>query len=191
MSDCQVLSAISTAVGAICLNQAGMEYTLAHPRVVEGIVVAAMSVEGPVIHLGQHLDELARHHPPLRPLVLNATLEQLRKVCENGAKFVPSEDARSRYLLTASDEAVEFDKPVENEALDKLLKIMTVSALLVMSLIRSSYKACCETVPWRRSSPRPEDLQCYSMPPIFLVSPCIRDTEFTCSTTLYSASCRV
>lgn len=91
------------------------------------MVVASMSNDGVVHHLGQYLDELARHHPSLRPLVLKATLEQLRIACDNGAKFLPIEADRPRYLLDASDRAEEFEKPVENEALNKLVKVITVS----------------------------------------------------------------
>lgn len=121
---------VPTAIGAICLNQVGMDYTLAHPRVVEEMVVAAMSSESHAVQLGQYLDELARHHPPLRSLVLKATLDQLRQACEQGARFTPEEKDRQSYLLESSDIAGQFDKPVENDALNKLLKIFTVSHML-------------------------------------------------------------
>lgn len=89
--------------------------------------MAAMSNDGQIVYLGQTLDELARHHPSLRPLLLKAALEQLRIACENGAKFIPIEADRPRYLLSASDRAGEFDKAVENEPLNKLLKVISVS----------------------------------------------------------------
>lgn len=89
--------------------------------------MASMSNDGQILYLGQYLDELARHHPSLRPLVLEASLEQLRIACENGAKFVPIEADRPRYLLQASDRAEEFEKAVENEPLNKLVKVISVS----------------------------------------------------------------
>lgn len=125
-----MLSVVPTAIGAICLNQVGMDYTLKHSQVVEQMVVAAMSSDNHAIQLGQHLDELSRHHPGLRPSVLKATLDQLRQACEDGARFTPEEKDRQRYLLQSSDTAGSFDKPVENEALSKLLKIFIVSRRL-------------------------------------------------------------
>lgn len=127
VADSQILATIPTAIGAICLNQTGLDYTLAHPQIVKGMVVASMSNDGQILYLGQYLDELARHHPSLRPLVLEACLEQLRIACENGAKFVPIEADRPRYLLQASDRAEDFEKAVENEPLNKLIKVISVS----------------------------------------------------------------
>lgn len=103
-----------------------MDYTLAHPRVIEQLVAAMMSSDGQSAQLGHYLDELSRHHPPLRPLVLKATLEQIRLASEDGAQFQPDEEDRQRYLLNAADTAGEFDKPVENRALNKLLNIFSV-----------------------------------------------------------------
>lgn len=86
-----------------------------------------MSNDGSILYLGQYLDELARHHPSLRPLILKAILDQLRIACENGAKFIPIEADRHRYLLDEADQVDDLHKPVENEPLDKLNKVVTVS----------------------------------------------------------------
>lgn len=93
------------------------------------MVVASMSCIGQIQFLGQALDELARHHPSLRPLVLEASLEQLRIACEDGAKFVPVEADRPRYLLSASDQVQDFPVAAESEPLQKLLRVVTVSSV--------------------------------------------------------------
>lgn len=132
--DLQVLSNMSGVIGAICLNQAGMDFTLEHPKVIEDLVASAMASDDHAIQLGQNLDELCRHHPPIRPIVLKSVLEQIRLVSEEGARFTPPEKDRQRYLLDEKDTAGDFDRTIENDTLKKLLKVFTV----LQGLLRNS-----------------------------------------------------
>jgi hypothetical protein len=127
----QIIGVIPNAIGAICLNQAGIDFTLAHPTVIEKLVALSSSSDH-AHHLGQSLDELVRHHPPIRPLVLAGLLSSLTAACQEGAAFVPKdEEERKKYLLTDTDVVGELDRPADNEPLRKLVMILNVSLYLI------------------------------------------------------------
>lgn len=126
----QVVGVVPNAIGAICLNQAGIDFTLAHPAVIEKLVNLSTSSDH-AHHLGQSLDELVRHHPPLRSLVLAGLLGSLTAACQEGAAFVPKdEEERKKYLLTDADVVGVLDQPADNEPLRKLVMILNVRHLI-------------------------------------------------------------
>jgi hypothetical protein len=81
-------------------------------------------------HLGQSLDELVRHHPPLRPLVLKGLLDSLQVACDEGAAFVPDEEERKKYLLDDTDSVGGLEAAAENEPLKKLVMVLNVRRAL-------------------------------------------------------------
>ena len=129
---------IPNAIGAICLNENGMNYTKEHPAVVQNLVKSAAETtvdentlphngkEHPQVSLGKGLDELVRHHPPLRDIVVNAVMDALKQAMEEAKAFVPADDHKRDYDLNAGpNEPPPEDKPPEtiNEPLNKLMRI--------------------------------------------------------------------
>ena len=57
--------------------------------------------KGKALHLGDAVDELVRHHPPIRPIVLNAILQLLRQVINDGTDYNPSNDSLQDYVVEA------------------------------------------------------------------------------------------
>jgi hypothetical protein len=111
------------------LNQAGIDLTLAHPTVIEKLLTLSAASDH-AHHLGQSLDELVRHHPPLRSLVLAGLLRSLQAACDEGAAFAPTdEEERKKYLLNDTDVVGKLDIPAENEPLKKLVMILNVSIM--------------------------------------------------------------
>ncbi|WVQ77455.1 hypothetical protein IAR50_007141 [Cryptococcus sp. DSM 104548] len=103
----EVLSSLSNAVGAVCLNQAGLDYTVAHPGIIANLVGTVVSPQHEQIfnerenakNLGLSLDELARHHPSLRPVIVKAVIGVLQSAHQSAATFEPSDEERLDYLV--------------------------------------------------------------------------------------------
>ncbi|KAK8853332.1 hypothetical protein IAR55_004036 [Kwoniella newhampshirensis] len=112
----EVISSACNAIGAVCLNPAGLDHTLAHPKVITNLVNTIMSTTHEYVfnerdnarHLGSLLDELARHHPALRPVILQASLGLLRQATDAGIAFEPEESQRREYFL---DEMAQNSNP--------------------------------------------------------------------------------
>ncbi|ORY33382.1 hypothetical protein BCR39DRAFT_491673 [Naematelia encephala] len=82
----EVVCSVPNAVGAICLNQAGLDYTIAHSRIITNLITTSVLVtpeagvdRDSAHHFGFALDELVRHHPSLRTFVLDAIMDLLRQ----------------------------------------------------------------------------------------------------------------
>lgn len=94
MPSLEVVCAVPNAIGAICLNQVGLDMTLARPKLIENMVMimvasahdTIMSVPGNPRAIGASLDELVRHHPALRPVLLRA-VDKLLDVVDEGDNF--------------------------------------------------------------------------------------------------------
>ena len=81
--------------------------------------------------LGISIDELIRHHPSLRPLIMEAVLALLRKAVNAGTSFVPVADQAYQYVIT-SEPVREIDKArtrskTDNVPLALYTKILKVS----------------------------------------------------------------
>lgn len=86
------LFAIPNALGAICLSASGLERVIAanpFPKFFDVFLssdhMRALLDEDVSSALGTNFDELARHHPQLKPLILAALVDLLRKVVELGS----------------------------------------------------------------------------------------------------------
>ncbi|WVQ94835.1 hypothetical protein IAU59_001918 [Kwoniella sp. CBS 9459] len=116
----EVIATISNAIGAVCLNQAGLDFMTSHPVVITNLVnvVTLPSHESAIgdkenaKYLGASLDELSRHHPVLRPIIMKAVIEMLHRVTEDAAKFEPKPEERREYILEAM-------RPIEGELEEK------------------------------------------------------------------------
>ena len=125
------MTAVSSAIGAACLNTAGLEYVGAHPDVLTNLVNASISLNESgaehIQHMGAALDELSRHHPTLRPIVLEAVNKQLQQSIEAGKAFVPTEEEAANYSFENVDKNADSPKTVTNKPMTDLAKVIKVS----------------------------------------------------------------
>ncbi|KAL7424430.1 E3 ubiquitin-protein ligase tom1 [Cryptotrichosporon argae] len=133
-----VVILIPGAVGAICLNQTGLQETLDHfdviSKIISTVTTEIVEAEGSerdnVTSFGLTLDELVRHHPPLRPKVLESVFGVLRETVEEGKMFKPADVQARHYAIDGNPEAMQIDadKPAEegptNPVLVKLNKVL-------------------------------------------------------------------
>lgn len=141
----QVISAVPNAVGAICLNQAGIDDTKRRGTVVTNLLETIIATDfesvydsGKAAHaLGSGVDELIRHHPPLRTIVLDGIFKILKQASENGDAFEPTSDIEGEYRLKFSlsapgtkDKEVARRRPSPtNPPLSALARIFQVDCL--------------------------------------------------------------
>jgi E3 ubiquitin-protein ligase HUWE1 len=120
-----VLSAIPTAIGALCLNEAGLKQFL-DTRL--GIIKKFFDVfqsepharvlnerENAVV-IGANFDELVRHHPDLKQSVFDAVTEVLKSLYEKGKDYVPESSDGYRLVQVAGGEG---DTAAPQETLDQ------------------------------------------------------------------------
>lgn len=135
----ELVYALPNAIGAICLNQPGLDDTLAHFGVVVNIFKAATSwkydVSADRDHvqvIGTSLDELVRHHPALRAKVREAVMQLLKEAIAEGKEYRPPADVAYQYAVepTTVDPSASSD-PEDNEPfhttnapLSKIINIM-------------------------------------------------------------------
>lgn len=120
----QLLSAIPTAIGALCLNEAGFNQFNERPHVIPRYFsIFASRRHAKVLSerenanlLGASIDELIRHHPSLKQQVLDATLATLRAIAELGNNFVPDSMDAYRLRAAALAEPAQQEKTPEQEA---------------------------------------------------------------------------
>ncbi|WWC64740.1 uncharacterized protein I303_107351 [Kwoniella dejecticola CBS 10117] len=132
----EVINAVPTAIGAICLNQAGLDYTIAHPGVINNLVaIVDLPSHENVFQdrdngktLGAALDELSRHQPSLRAVIMTAIIQLLRRASEAAATFVPSEEEKREYHLEdmAATDVAETRSPPNNPHLSAFSRIFRV-----------------------------------------------------------------
>jgi E3 ubiquitin-protein ligase HUWE1 len=110
----EILSAVPNAVGAFCLNATGMDLTVQRREVLGRLVNNCadpayrdiLRERDNASFLGTSLDELARHHPPLKPILLDALATLLKDLVTQGetaAVFNQWEPSKYR-LMTVEDE---------------------------------------------------------------------------------------
>jgi E3 ubiquitin-protein ligase HUWE1 len=126
-----VIVAVPGAIGAVCLNPAGLKYTSEHPKVMTNLIDVALSSEvkdTPIDRdhaatVGAALDELVRHHPPLRPIVQDKVFALLREATEAGSAFEPPEDQLKDYAIDAMTAELAPKEAPTNEPLNRFAKI--------------------------------------------------------------------
>ncbi len=77
----------------MCLNQVGLDYTLSRKRVISGLVHSiaskdyregGMQERDNATYIGSGMDELVRHQPALKPILLESVSELLKRVAQTG-----------------------------------------------------------------------------------------------------------
>lgn len=102
-----VIAAIPNAVGALCLNQAGLDLLNSRPLVPKFMSLFTSERHSRVLQdrdnasmFGSSIDELIRHQPSIKQSVIDAILHTLKAIEEAGQAFTPPEDeTRSNYVL--------------------------------------------------------------------------------------------
>lgn len=118
-----VLSVIPTAIGALCLNEAGLnQFQLECLDIFDKFFSTFLSEkharilnerENAVI-IGANFDELVRHHPSLKQPVLEAITNLLKKIYEEGKDYQPETAEGYRLQLVTDDKPA--SKSAENAA---------------------------------------------------------------------------
>jgi E3 ubiquitin-protein ligase HUWE1 len=118
----EVIATLPNAIGAICLNAPGLQATLDHFGVIKQLITTTVSLKPEasergdnVAAIGTHLDELARHHPSLRPKLLEVVLEVLKAAVQDGEAFRPSSSEATEYAAEVSDD-MDVEQPAATPA---------------------------------------------------------------------------
>lgn len=107
-----------------------------HPTVLNrllDVAVLAIKEEVPTERdnlqtVGTTIDELVRHHPSLRPIVLTAIFRLLRQARDEGQNFIPAASEACHYVWTATTSGKELSKePPSNPHLAAIGRIFKVS----------------------------------------------------------------
>uniref|UniRef100_V5ED17 UBA domain-containing protein n=1 Tax=Kalmanozyma brasiliensis (strain GHG001) TaxID=1365824 RepID=V5ED17_KALBG len=99
----EVIFAIPNAIGAICLNQAGLDLYNSRPLIPKLFSLFTSERHSKVFQdrdnanaFGAAIDELMRHQPSLKPLVMESIMKTLDEIQQMGRTFVLPEDAKAR-----------------------------------------------------------------------------------------------
>ncbi|KAI0081201.1 hypothetical protein K474DRAFT_1768664 [Panus rudis PR-1116 ss-1] len=106
----EVVQAVPHALGALCLNQTGIDQLTARPVIIPSFFSIFTSErhqrmlqekENAVL-IGTSIEELIRHHPPLKDTVFASIKTTLTKIEEVGNAFEIPDDIKQWYLLQPS-----------------------------------------------------------------------------------------
>jgi len=104
-----VLQAIPNAIGAFCLNQAGLTQFAERDLVATYFRIFTspdhfelLRDRDSAVVIGTAIDELVRHHPSLRDSVMKSMMQVFEDIKVWGAKFVPPEGEQGYTLLPAA-----------------------------------------------------------------------------------------
>lgn len=115
-----VLSVIPTAIGALCLNEAGLNqfqsqcldiFDKFYSTFLSEKHARILNERENAVIIGANFDELVRHHPSLKQPVLEAITNLLKKIYEEGKDYVPETAEGYRLQLVKEDKPV--TKPAE------------------------------------------------------------------------------
>lgn len=104
--------------------------TLSRPELIENVVNIMISPEHDIIMstpgnpraIGASLDELVRHHPALRPILLQAVFKLLQTIVLKGGEFTVIDgqaeqyDLQPKYLIESKDAATSKPSAVTMES---------------------------------------------------------------------------
>lgn len=103
----EVVYTLPNAIGAICLNASGLQSTLDHFSVVANMIKVAigwtseneLGERDQVASIGASLDELVRHHPGLRPKVLETVVSVFKEAIAEAEQFKPAPADANEYTV--------------------------------------------------------------------------------------------
>ncbi|GAA6006127.1 hypothetical protein JCM11491_002040 [Sporobolomyces phaffii] len=120
----EVLQAIPHAMGAFCLNQAGIDQlnsrtiiTAYFDLYLSPPHVTILRDRDSAVLLGGNIDELVRHQPSLRERVMSNIVRIFEEIKKRGQEFVQPEGEAGYGLLPAKkgDDAMAVEEPVDAE----------------------------------------------------------------------------
>ncbi|KAJ1976936.1 E3 ubiquitin-protein ligase tom1 [Dimargaris xerosporica] len=130
-----VFTSLPNAMGAVCLNQAGIDYFIEQNPLIEYFaaftsmdhVRSLQETDIPAV-AGSNVDELIRHHPPLKPLVVKCLHKVLDTLRDYGRVGSPPHLATPEkiQLRTAADDATADDK---DRTADEMILSQMIEAL--------------------------------------------------------------
>ncbi|KAK4704493.1 hypothetical protein P7C70_g1715, partial [Phenoliferia sp. Uapishka_3] len=109
-----VLQAIPNAIGALCLNPAGLAQFNTRPVIEKYFAIFASDRHVKILverdnanMIGSAIDELIRHHPTLKDKVLVSVIDALKAIREKGRNFVPESSEGYSLHVDVDPAAVE------------------------------------------------------------------------------------
>ncbi|GAA6031536.1 hypothetical protein JCM8097_006506 [Rhodosporidiobolus ruineniae] len=104
-----VLQAIPNAIGAFCLNTAGLDDFTSRDLIQRYFSIFTSPAHAEFLRdrdsalvIGSAIDELVRHHPTIRERVMNAIMAVFEEIKSQGEKFVVPEGEKGYGLVPAS-----------------------------------------------------------------------------------------
>ncbi|KAI9099723.1 hypothetical protein DFS34DRAFT_502229 [Phlyctochytrium arcticum] len=141
----EVVSALPTAFGAICLNQPGLD-KFNEVKPIENFLNVLISEEhirslqdNDVPNLvGNSMDELIRHHPSLKDDVMSAIIKVLKKVIDLGQVAPSAEERRFCCLATSKSRDLESNVPRDEDKRDsKVAQFVDIIARFLEGLFQN------------------------------------------------------
>jgi E3 ubiquitin-protein ligase HUWE1 len=108
------MSAVPNALGALCLNEPGLEQFNKRDIIPRLLLLFASERHAKILMerenasmVGATVDELMRHHPSLKQPVMDAILLMLDKIKEQGEKYEPEPTWQYRLLPVSAEQATQ------------------------------------------------------------------------------------
>lgn len=130
----EVVSAIPTAYGAICLNQAGLDMYNAIPTMdpfleiftTESYLRPLLDNEVPQL-IGTSLDELMRHQTSLKEGIIESVVRLVRRVNEIGLGFAPNakEDSALSVKSSTDDETTSDERDRKDSLICQYIDVVS------------------------------------------------------------------
>jgi E3 ubiquitin-protein ligase HUWE1 len=114
------------AIGALCLNQAGLDQLAQRPTIIPRIFsiltsdrhVKTLQEKDNATYIGASIDELIRHHPSIKTPVFDAIKSTLQRIEDLGNEFViPKAEMGSYGLRAIAPNGQDLELTVEEPAL--------------------------------------------------------------------------
>lgn len=109
-SNYEVIIAIPNAIGALCLNQAGLDLVNSkplYPKLFDLFTserhIKVLQDRDNASMIGQSIDELIRHQPSMKQSVMDQIFVTMEKIKKAGEEFKPTQDEEKNYRLKLTE----------------------------------------------------------------------------------------
>ncbi len=108
-----MITTVPGAIGALCLNQAGLDGLASRPNIIPQVFsiltserhIRTLQEKDNATYIGAGFDELVRHHPSLKKPVFDAVIATFDKIEDIGRSYtIPSSDVASYGLVPEPSE---------------------------------------------------------------------------------------